>query len=129
MRPACAHCQLEPTMSGSPDRIPPAALESDAFDKEGFLRKLDDWNPGVAVQLADHIKLDLTEDHWEIIHLVRAFYQRTDVVPAMRPLVKLVRAELGAGKGSSLHLNLLFPDGAAKNLARVAGLPKPTNCL
>ena len=116
-------------MSESRDQNTSVALDAGALDKEGFLRRLDDWNPAVAATLASHINLDLTEDHWEIIHLVRAFHQRTDVVPAMRPLVKLVRAELGAEKGSSLHLNLLFPDGAAKNLARVAGLPKPTHCL
>ena len=98
-------------------------------DAEGFLVNLKDWNPEVAQRLATKSSVQLTDAHWEIINLVRAFYQRTDVAPAMRPLVKLVREKFGDEKGSSLHLNLLFPDGAAKNLARIAGLPKPTNCL
>lgn len=106
-----------------------SAAPTPKLDSEGFLQSLDDWTPEVARVLAEQLDLVLTDEHWEVIHLVRAFHERTDVVPAMRPLVKLVRDQLGADKGSSLHLNLLFPDGAAKNLARVAGLPKPTNCL
>lgn len=98
-------------------------------DAEGFLENLADWNPEVAQQLAAQINLTLTDEHWELIELAREFYATTDVVLAMRPLVKLVREQLGQDKGTSMHLNLLFPDGAAKNLARVAGLPKPTNCL
>ena len=98
-------------------------------DADGFLENLDDWNPEVARQLAAQINLTLTDEHWELIELAREFYATTDVVLAMRPLVKLASEQLGADKGTSIHLNLLFPDGAAKNLARVAGLPKPTNCL
>ena len=98
-------------------------------DADGFLENLDDWNPEVARQLAAQINLTLTDEHWELIELAREFYATTDVVLAMRPLVKLAREQLGQDKGTSIRLNLLFPDGAAKNLARVAGLPKPTNCL
>jgi len=91
-------------------------------DAEGFLENLADWNPEVAQQLAAQINLTLTDEHWELIELAREFYATTDVV-------LVVREQLGQDKGTSMHLNLLFPDGAAKNLARVAGLPKPTNCL
>lgn len=100
-----------------------------ARDREGYLKELADWSPAVAEQIANEIPVTLGPEHWELIDLVRDFHARTDVVPAMRPLVKLVRDNLGAEKGSSLHLNLLFPNGAAKLLAKIAGLPKPTNCL
>ena len=105
------------------------AVTAPARDDEGYLVNLADWSPRVAEQIAKEAQLELLADHWELIELVRDFHERTDVVPAMRPLVKLVRDNLGAAKGNSLHLNLLFPDGAAKLLAKVAGLPKPTNCL
>jgi len=98
-------------------------------DAEGFLQNLEDWNPEVAAALAESIDLQLTDEHWQLIDLIREFYARTDVFPAMRPLVKLVRDALGEERGTSLHINTLFPNGAAKNLAKVAGLPKPTNCL
>ena len=109
-----------------PDNAPP---QSAPLDNEGFLQNLADWNPDVAAHLAADSGIKLTDDHWQLIHLVREFHARTDVVPAMRPLVKLAQESLGAEHGNSTHINLLFPNGAAKSLARIAGLPKPTNCL
>jgi tRNA 2-thiouridine synthesizing protein E len=47
----------------------------------------------------------------------------------MRVLVKLVARELGREKGNSLYLLRLFPDSPAKLAAKIAGLPRPTNCL
>lgn len=100
-----------------------------ARDSEGYLINLADWSETVAELIAAQSGIELSPAHWELINLVRDFHARTDVVPAMRPLVKLAREQLGADKGNSLQLNLLFPNGAAKLLAKVAGLPKPTNCL
>ncbi len=99
------------------------------LDKEGYLLELSDWNEAVADQLAQDERIDLLDEHWTLIHLVRAFYEKFDVAPAMRPLVKQVRAQLGAEKGTSIYLLKLFPGSPAKLLAKIAGLPRPTNCL
>jgi len=98
-------------------------------DNEGYLLNLDDWSRTVAEQIAREADVELTPAHWDLITLVRDFHARTDVVPAMRPLVKLAHETLGPDKGNSVQLNLLFPNGPAKLLAKIAGLPKPTNCL
>jgi tRNA 2-thiouridine synthesizing protein E len=47
----------------------------------------------------------------------------------MRPLVKQVREQLGEDKANSIYLMQLFPGSPAKLLAKIAGLPRPTNCL
>ncbi|MGB2173161.1 MAG: TusE/DsrC/DsvC family sulfur relay protein [Porticoccaceae bacterium] len=47
----------------------------------------------------------------------------------MRPLCKQVTVELGVDKGRSLYLNKLFPGSPAKIAAKLAGLPKPKNCI
>jgi tRNA 2-thiouridine synthesizing protein E len=99
------------------------------LDKEGYLLELSDWNEAVADQLAQDERIDLLDEHWTLIHLVRAFYEKFEVAPAMRPLVKQVRAQLGAEKGTSIYLLKLFPGSPAKLLAKIAGLPRPTNCL
>lgn len=99
------------------------------FDDEGYLVDLTQWAPGVAEYLATEEGLELTEEHWEILRLLREFYHRYQHAPAMRPLVKLVRQELGEEKGRSIHLLRLFPGSPAKVAARLAGLPKPDNCL
>jgi len=98
-------------------------------DEEGFLRHLEEWNEGVATQLAKQESLTLTAAHWEIIHLVRRFYQRYEHSPEMRPLVKFTRQELGENKGQSLYLLSLFPNSPAKLTCKIAGLPRPANCL
>lgn len=99
------------------------------IDKEGFLRDLNDWNTDVAHELAAIDSIQLSEEHWEIINLLRTFYETFEVSPAMRVLVKQVKEELGADKGNSIYLMKLFPESPAKVAARIAGLPKPANCL
>jgi tRNA 2-thiouridine synthesizing protein E len=83
----------------------------------------------VAEHLAAQEGLELTEAHWEVLHLLRDFYARYAHSPAMRPLVKAVKQSLGDDKGRSIYLMQLFPGSPAKLAARLAGLPKPDNCL
>ncbi|BCB62312.1 sulfurtransferase [Halomonas sp. A020] len=99
------------------------------IDLEGYLVKQSDWDDGVAALLAADEGLALTEEHWELIRVVRDFYTRYEMAPAMRPLVKATKQALGEEKGRSVYLMRLFPGSPPKRLARIAGLPKPTNCL
>lgn len=105
-----------------------------ALDHDGHLLHVDQWCPEVAQKLAEREGRELTPEHWEVLYLLRDFYQRYDMAPVMRALVKAVRRELGEQKGSSLYLMRLFPEGSAAEsparvAARLAGLPRPTNCL
>ena len=100
-----------------------------ALDKDGYLVHLQDWSEAVAEALSREEALHLSAEHWEVLHLVRAFYDEFQLSPANRPLIKYVALKLGPDKGNSLHLNLLFKGAPAKLAAKLAGLPKPTNCL
>ncbi|WP_221795512.1 TusE/DsrC/DsvC family sulfur relay protein [Oceanobacter mangrovi] len=104
------------------DTMPP-------LDKDGFLVNLADWSPQVAEQLAEAESISLTEAHWEVLNQLRAFYQEFDLSPAMRPLSKYLKAQLGPDKASSIYLLQLFPGSPAKIAAKIAGLPRPENCL
>ena len=99
------------------------------LDKDGNLERLGDWNEAVAVALAQQDGIDLTPAHWEVLHLLRDFYQRFEHSPPMRVLVKSVKQQLGEDKGNSIYLLQLFPGSPAKLAARIAGLPRPTHCL
>ncbi|HCS07282.1 MULTISPECIES: TusE/DsrC/DsvC family sulfur relay protein [Pseudomonas] len=99
------------------------------LDKDGYLADLNDWSPEVATALAMQNDIELTPDHWEILQLLRNFYEEFQLSPATRPLIKYTALKLGAEKGNSLHLNRLFNGTPAKLAAKLAGLPKPTNCL
>ena len=99
------------------------------LDDEGYLLRLEDWSEALACALAEDKGIQLTDDHWEIIWILRDFYHRYQHSPAMRPLCKAVSRELGPDKGRSIHLMKLFPGSPAKLAACLAGLPKPDNCL
>lgn len=99
------------------------------LDKEGFLKNLDDWSEVVAHALAKNDAIDLTDAHWEIIYLVREFYKTFQISPSMRALVKRTEQILGGEKGKSIYLLQLFPVSPAKFVSKIAGLPKPANCL
>lgn len=104
-------------------------LDELKLDSEGYLLDLNDWSPSLASALASDEQLELRPEHWELIETVRRFYAEFDHSPAMRPLVKYIAIHLGKEKGRSIYLMQLFPGSPAKRLARIAGLPKPDNCL
>lgn len=100
-----------------------------ALDKHGYLLNLDDWNEQVAETFATFENITLSAAHWEVVHFVRQFYLEFNTSPAIRLLVKAMAQQLGADKGNSKYLFLLFPQGPAKQATRIAGLPKPAKCL
>lgn len=99
------------------------------LDKDGYLVDLNEWSTDVANALAAAEPLELTAEHWEILELLRGFYAEFQLSPATRPLIKYTALKLGPQKGNSLHLNTLFNGTPAKLAAKLAGLPRPTNCL
>ena len=104
--------------------VGPHTLE---LDKDGYLVDLNAWSVEVANALASAEALELTDEHWEILKLLRGFYQEFQLSPATRPLIKYTALKLGPEKGNSLHLNRLFKGTPAKLAAKLAGLPRPKN--
>ncbi len=101
-----------------------------ALDSRGYLANLDDWSEEVAEAMAQSSDITLTPDHWEVVYLVRLFFERFEHAPSMRPLIKFLKAELKEpSKATSIHLMSLFPGSPATLVAKVAGLPRPDNCL
>jgi tRNA 2-thiouridine synthesizing protein E len=47
----------------------------------------------------------------------------------MRPLIKYLKQQLSQPDLNSIYLLKLFPGSPAKIAAKIAGLPKPENCL
>lgn len=99
------------------------------LDKDGYLADRADWSEAVAEALAEREALELTPAHWEILRLLQSFYAQFQLSPATRPLIKYAAQQLGPEKGNSMHLNSLFKGTPAKLAAKLAGLPKPTNCI
>lgn len=98
-------------------------------DEDGYLVNLEDWQPELATQLATGDGLTLTDSHWEVINFLRDYYQKYQIAPMIKILVKEIGKVMGSEKGNTKYLYELFPDGPAKQACRYAGLPKPTGCV
>ena len=98
-------------------------------DDEGFLTDPSLWNADFAASVAAEEHIELTEDHWQLIHATRQFYDEYGFSPSMRPLVKFIGMNLGPDKGKSLYLMKMFPPSPARLLSKCAGLHKPKNCM
>ncbi len=98
-------------------------------DQNGYLLDSSQWDHDLANILANIENIPLTDDHWEVIHFVRQFYDEFNTSPSIRPLVKYLKNEVDNEKFNSLYLQILFPDGPAKQATKIAGLPKPARCI
>jgi len=98
-------------------------------DEEGYLVNLSEWDEEAAKYLAAEEKVDLTDQHWEVINFLREYYNDYQIAPAVRVLTKAIGKKLGPEKGNSKYLYELFPYGPAKQACKIAGLPKPTGCI
>src|SRR4030067_479745 len=93
-------------------------------DEEGYLQNLSDWSEEGAREMARLDSLELTPDHWEVINLMREYYDEYQLWLPFRVLTKIVGKKLGPDKGNSKYLYELFPHGS-KQANKYAGLPRP----
>ncbi|WP_438951812.1 TusE/DsrC/DsvC family sulfur relay protein [Porticoccus sp.] len=93
------------------------------------LKKLPGWSEHQIRQEAAQTEMPLTDAHLEVILLARQFYATYGFSPSMRPLIKFMAEHLDIRKARSIYLMQLFPPNPAKQVARLAGLPPPKNCL
>ncbi|MPW42888.1 TusE/DsrC/DsvC family sulfur relay protein [Acinetobacter guerrae] len=99
------------------------------LDQDGHLVDYTIWNNQVAQQLASSIDLELTDWHFEVLHAVRQFYQQFGHSPATRPLIKYLMKTISPEIDNAM-LQQRFNTGlVARHLSRLAGIPKPANCL
>lgn len=98
-------------------------------DEEGFLIDTSQWSPELALVIATHEKVPMSDDHWEVVNFLRHYYCEYQIAPAMRVLSKALGKILGAENTGSACLYELFPDGPVRQASKIAGLPRPTSCI
>ena len=99
------------------------------LDQDGHLVDYTIWNEDVAQELANTLELELSEWHFQVLNAVRQFYAQFGHSPATRPLIKYLMKTVGPEVGNAL-LQEQFKTGlVARHLSRLAGIPKPANCL
>jgi len=92
---------------------------------DGHLQCLNDWNIDVARALAATDKLSLKDAHFEIIDLLRNYYQTYNISPIYKLIKKDIAEKLGPEKSTDDYLISLFPYGLCSQGIRIAGIPKP----
>jgi len=98
-------------------------------DEEGYITDISLWSKELAVLIAADEKIEMSDDHWEVVNFLRDYYEEYQIAPAIRVLTKAVKKTMGPEKGNSQYLYELFPYGPAKQACKIAGLPKPTGCI
>jgi tRNA 2-thiouridine synthesizing protein E len=95
-------------------------------DGEGYLLELDAWSEAYVYAAAKREGLTLNDDHWQVIHFIRAFHDEHGVQAPVRDMVKHFSKVWGKEKGSSSYLHKIFPvGGPQKQGNRLAGVRKP----
>ena len=98
------------------------SLETVQTDAEGYLANRDDWSKELAQEYATQMGIELTDEHWRVINTARAIEAESSSSPGLRKISKRSETPIKA-------IYKLFPDGPAKLVAKIAGIPKPKSCL
>ena len=98
------------------------SLETVETDAEGYLANRDDWSEELAQELAAKSGVALTAEHWTVLNAARAIETESGSSPGLRKISKRSETPIKA-------IYKLFPDGPAKLIAKIAGIPKPKSCL
>jgi tRNA 2-thiouridine synthesizing protein E len=87
-------------------------------------REIADWTDDDARGKAQELGIELGDDHWEVVHLLRDHYLEHGPPESGRVLSDLLN-ERFADRGGRRHLRRLFPEGPVLQGLQIAGLPVP----
>jgi tRNA 2-thiouridine synthesizing protein E len=91
-------------------------------DDEGFLSDSNSWDPVWVEMIRESEDIDeITEDHQEIMRLLRAYHKERGHPPRVRDMTEVTGFKLK-------YIYELFPSGPGKGACKMAGLPKPEGC-
>ena len=92
-------------------------------DKEGYIINIDEWTEDYAIALAEAEGLELTDEHWEVIHYSRDYFAEHRVQVQVREMIKHFKKAWGSEHGNNHYLHDIFPKGGPqKQGSRLAGI-------
>jgi len=98
-------------------------------DEEGYITDINLWTTELAALIAEAENIEMEDDHWVVVNFLRNYYEQYRIAPAVRVLTRAIKRTLGPEKGNSRYLYHLFPYGPSRQACKIAGLPKPTDCI
>ena len=94
-------------------------------DAEGYLVDPADWNEDVAQVLAQGEKIEMTNEHWDVIRFMRDYYDEHQVAADARFAIKHLAERVG--RDAQKRMFVLFPYGYVKQACKIAGMRRPRN--
>ncbi len=95
-------------------------------DEAGFLLDPQDWDEEVAKYIASEENIELSDEHWSIIHFIRNFLDEHLVAADARFAFTFLAEQQNLGKKQARrHFFELFPYGYVKQACKIAGLQQP----
>ena len=88
----------------------------ETVDEEGYLIDASEWTREYTQLRAQEKGIDLTEEHWLLIDIIRDKYLRLGSLPPMRSVCKAVGIQ---------KLEIINQFGSCIALWKMAGLPNP----
>ncbi len=99
------------------------------LSEAGWLENLDEWSEELAAEISKNENIaELTQEHWDIIHLAREYFTDNGSVCEPRNFTKLMKEKYGKDRSSQKYIYSLFPTGLIKCANKIAGLPRPKGC-
>ncbi len=95
------------------------------INENGHLENSEDWSEELAKAIAAKEGLDLSDQHWDVIHYLREeYFNNTGNQPNNRVMAKVMQAKWPDEKVNASKLFDLFPGTPSKQAGRIAGLPE-----
>lgn len=93
------------------------------IDDEGYLVEPLEWSEAQAETFARAEGIELSQDHWDVLRFMRAYYQEHQVAPDARFVIWHLADRLGPTSRNKLFE--LFPYGYVKQACKIAGMKRP----
>ena len=95
-------------------------------DTEGYLVNPDDWDEGIAKELASEEGIDLNDTSWSVLNFMRTYYAEHNIAPDVRHVITHLATENQSSKRDAKKIIFdLFPYGYVKQACKLAGMKKP----
>lgn len=92
---------------------------------DGRLANLNDWSESVAVVLAAREGIELSEEHWAVINVLRDYYRAFNISPVKKLVKRELKKRSTSGYFGDDYLLELFPAGVLVQGTKIAGVPVP----
>lgn len=93
---------------------------------DGYLINPDDWDEDIANELAKEEGIELNDEYWPVLNLIRGYYNEHGIAPDIRHIAKYLANQLGNDKKEAKNIIFkLFPYGYVKQACKISGMKRP----